>query len=177
MADYSTIARPYAKAAFALAQEQNDLAGWSASLEDLAEVVSAPAVAERLDSPAIEKSQWAEAIIAVAKDLPSSVQNFVRVMADGRRLAAMAEVASQFDALRAEAEQTLDVEVQSATAMADDQQAELAAALKARFNREIKISVTQDPSLIGGAIIRAGDQVIDGSVRTKLEQLASNLAH
>jgi len=177
MTDYAAIARPYAKAVFGLASEQSKLTDWSEQLNALGTAITVPALADRIGDPGISSEQWAEAINSSISEQTGEAKNLVSLLAENHRLAALPEIAVQFDAFKAEAEKTLDVEVTVASDLDAKQQTKIAAALKTRFGREIRISVKQDPAVIGGAVIRADGHVIDGSVKTKLEQLATTLTH
>jgi F-type H+-transporting ATPase subunit delta len=178
MAETTTIARPYAQAAFELARADNALPAWSEMLNLAAAVAHDPQLAALLGSPRISRSQLADLFIAVCgKHLTAQGQNFIRLLADNRRLNVMTEIAALFQVMRAEAEGVLEASMISAQPVTDAQRLLITAALKARLNREITLSVSTDPSLLGGAIIRAGDLVIDGSARGKLAKLAVALNH
>ena len=172
----TTVARPYARAAFELAQAHNALPTWSRMLELLAAVVSDERVVELLDDPRIDYAQKAEQIIAICQsELDELGGNFVKVLAEEGRLEALPEIAAQFDAARADHEKRAQVELISAFPLTEAQQNKLAEALAKRLNREISITTSVDQSLIGGVIVHAGDTVIDGSVRGRLAQLRSAL--
>lgn len=178
MAENITIARPYAQAIFSTAQEQGDLSGWSDMVQFAAAVVSDPEMAALIDSPRFDKGQVAEIIIDVCgKKLNDAGRNMIRVLADNDRLEVLPEVAELYEAQRAAVEGTVVAEVISATALNNAQQKSIAEALKKRLGRDVTLECKTDESLLGGAIIRAGDVVIDGSVVGKLEKLASALAH
>lgn len=178
MAENITIARPYAQAVFSTAQEQGDLVGWSAMLQFAAAVVSDPDMAALIDSPRFDKSQVAGILIDVCGDkLNDTGKNMIRVLAENDRLEVLPEVAELYEAQRAAVEGTIVAEVISATALNDAQQKSIAEALKKRLGRDVTLDCKTDESLLGGAIIRAGDVVIDGSVVGKLEKLATALAH
>ncbi len=178
MAENITIARPYAQAIFATAQEQGDLAGWSAIVQFAATVVSDPEMAALINSPRLEKDQVAELLIDICGDkLTDAGKNMIHVLAENDRLEVLPEIAELYEAERAAVEGTVVAEVISATALNDAQQGKIAAALKSRLGRDVTLECKTDEALLGGAIIRAGDVVIDGSVVGKLEKLASALAH
>ncbi len=176
MSELNTIARPYAQAAFDLAREADELAKWSEML-GFAAVVSADDVMRKaIDSPNLSVTDQADLFIQVCDEqLDDQGRNFVKLLAENRRLTLFPEIAALYEELRADAEGTLEATVISAKPMSDTQQQEMADALKARFNREVVLQVEVDESIVGGAIIRAGDTVIDGSVRGKLEQFAHAL--
>lgn len=173
MADFTTLARPYAKAAFQFAQEQNALGEWSKMIALLASLTSEAKVQQVLASPNLTVQQQAQAIIDVcADDLNESVKNLVSILAENKRLALLAEISSLFDAFKAAAEKTVDVEIVSAVSLDDALTQQLAEALKNKLNRTVNVTSAVDKNLIGGAIIRAGDTVIDRSVRSRLTKLA-----
>ena len=176
MSELNTIARPYAQAAFDLARDASSLAQWSDMLGFAGAVSSDTAMLEAIDSPSLTIDQQSDLFIQVCGDnIDDQGRNFVKLLAENRRLTLFPEIAALFETMRADAEGTLEATVVSAKPMSDAQQQELAAALKTRFNREIVLQVETDEGIIGGAIIRAGDTVIDGSVRGKLEKFAHAL--
>lgn len=176
MAELSTIARPYAKAAFEHAVAAGTLPQWSAMLGLLAAVAEDPAVHRLLESPELTANSKAESLVALCgESLDVKGVNFVRVLAESRRLALLPDILLQFDRLKANLERTVDVAVVAAREMGVDQTEKLAGVLSARLQRDVRISVSVDPSLLGGAVIRAGDTVIDGSVRGRLAKLAEAL--
>lgn len=173
MAELATLARPYAKAAFEVAADANKFADWSIFLGNAATAASEGAVDTLLSDPSQSGSQLAELFIDITGSesfVPG--KNFLSVLAKNKRLALLPVIAEQFEKLKAEKEQSIDVEIITALEISDDTQATLVSALSKKFNRDINISNSVDKELIGGAIIRAGDLVIDGSVRGKLEKLA-----
>lgn len=177
MADYSTLARPYAKAVFALAQEQKGYDDWSAILAGLAQAVSDPAVASMVGHPAIGRGQLGDALVAaLAGKLTPEAGNLVRLLCESDRLKAAPAIASEYERLRAEAESRIDVAITSAAPVAAAQQEKLATAIRGRLNRAVAIAWSTDEALIAGAVIRAGDVVIDGSLRGELERLQTALA-
>lgn len=176
MADYSTLARPYAKAVFELARDAKALPAWSEALGELAKLVTAPQVARLIGHPALTKAQLAGALQqALAGKLSAQAVALVRLLVENGRLAVAPAITEQFEQLRAEAESRVDVEITSATAVAPAQQEQLTAAVKKRLQRDVAIDWKTDPELIGGALIRAGDLVIDGSIRGELDRLQTAL--
>ena len=173
MSELSTLARPYAEAVFRIAQDENDLAGWSSRVATLAAIVSDAQLA-RLDAdPAMAADRVAALVIDVAgADLGERGANFVRVLAENGRLALLPVISEQFDTLKASAEGTLEATITSAHAMTQEQVDELVAGLRAKFNRAVNVQVAVDPELIGGAVITIGDQVIDGSVKGRLQRMS-----
>jgi F-type H+-transporting ATPase subunit delta len=176
MSELATVARPYAQASFALAKETGTLAKWSEMLGFAAAVSSDTAMRETIDNPNLTIEQRAEVFSAVCGDqLDDAGRNLVRLLAENGRLSVLPEIAGQFEKLRAEAEKTLEATVTSAQDLSEAQQQQIAEAIKTRFGREVKLQLETDPSLIGGAIIRAGDTVIDGSLRGRLESFTNAL--
>lgn len=176
MAELITVARPYAKAAFQFADENGALAEWSDMLAFAAAVSTDEAVSSFLNNPKITSAQKAEAFGDLCKDkLNAQGKNFVAMLAQNKRLAALPEIATLFEALKSQKEQSVDVEITSAFALSDEQGKKLAAALKQKLGREVNVTTAEDKALLGGVIIRAGDMVIDGSVRGKLAKLAEKL--
>lgn len=177
MADISTLARPYAKAVFELARDAGKLKDWSAQLAALAAAIADPQLSKLIGNPVLTKAQLA-AIVgeALAKSLNSEGQSLLRLLTENGRLKCAGEIAVQYEALRAEAESRIEVEITSAVAVGADQQAALAAAIKKRLSRDVSVQWKTDESLIAGAVIRADDLVIDGSVRGELDRLQTALA-
>ena len=176
MADKSTIARPYAKAAFEEARDRKRLGPWSEALRTAAAVTGDSRVAELLGNPRVTPNELAALIIGIAgPQLDEQGRNFVRTLADNRRLALLPQVSARFDELKGEAEGVIDVTVTSAAPLDDSQRDKLAAALERRLGRSVRLQCATDPALIGGAVLRAGDLVIDGSLRARLERIAYEL--
>lgn len=178
MADYSTIARPYAKAAFEFAQASNALAVWGDNLAALAQAADNPDLAALLGDPRVTTAKLTELLTGLLGDsLDAAGRNFVALLADNRRLAALPAIAAQFEALRAEAEQRVDVELITAAPAEEAQEQRIAEQLKQRLGKDVRLHSKVDESLLGGAVVRAGDLVIDSSVKGKLERLANEIAH
>jgi F-type H+-transporting ATPase subunit delta len=177
MADKLTVARPYAKAAFAEAKGGKHLGPWSASLRTAAAVVQDPRVQNLLGNPAVSTPELAKLVIDLAgPQLDQQGRNFVQTLAQNRRLAYLPEISTLFDELKDEAEGVIDVTVTSAAPLDNSQRQTLSAALERRLERQIRLHCETDPSLIGGAVLRAGDLIIDGSVRSRLNRIAYELA-
>lgn len=173
MSELSTLARPYAEAVYRLAQSEGDLAGWSARVETLAAIVSDAQVAALIADPAVSSQRVSTLVIDVAgQSLGERGANFVNVLADNDRLTLLPEISAQFETLKAEAEGVIEATITSAQALTQAQIDDLVAGLKARFNRSVTVEVAVDPELIGGAVIAVGDQVIDGSVKGRLERMS-----
>jgi len=177
MAEKATIARPYARAAFEYAQSQGRLAPWSDALAVAATVVSDEAVVGLLNHPRVTPAQLVEIIADIGgARVDASARNFIATLAQYRRLALLPQIAAMYEVLRADVENLADVQVTSAVALDAAQQQRLAAALKKRLNREVRLHCAVDQSLVGGAIVRCGDLVIDGSVKEKLVRLSASVA-
>jgi F-type H+-transporting ATPase subunit delta len=178
VADRATIARPYARAAFAHACEAKDLAAWSKLLGSGAAAVSDPRVERLLSHPLVTGEQLVGLLVDVSKKAAGAEgRNFLMTLAQNRRLGYLPEIAAQFEVLRAEVEGVIDVEVIAAREIAPAQQKRLTAALEKRLGREVRMQVRLDESLVGGAIVRAGDLVIDGSLKGRLARLGSALTN
>jgi F-type H+-transporting ATPase subunit delta len=176
MADRLTIARPYARAAFEEASAKSRLAPWSEVLQVGAQVVKDPRVEQLLGNPRVTPQQLAQLVIDIAgPKLDGEGANFVRTLADNHRLAYLPEISAQFDTLKDQAQGVADVTVTSAAPLDDGHQQRLATALERRLKRKVRLHYATDPQLIGGAILRSGDLVIDGSLRTRLNRIAYEL--
>jgi F-type H+-transporting ATPase subunit delta len=176
MADLSTLARPYAKAVFELARDSRQLKEWSAQLAAVAAAVSDPQLARLIGHPALDRSELAELLgQALAKVLSAEGRALLRLLVENGRLKSAGFIASQYETLRAEAESRVDVEITSAAPVEASQQAALSDAIKKRLSRDVAIEWKTDETLVAGAVIRAGDLVIDGSMRGELERLATAL--
>jgi F-type H+-transporting ATPase subunit delta len=176
MAELSTLARPYAKAAFEYAVEAKDLQGWSDSLTLAASVAQQSAVEELLTSPSVTAAKQAEAVQDICGDeLATACQNFISILSENRRLQLLPQISQQFDVMKANLEKAVDVDVVAAAKLDAAQQKTLSEALSAKLERKVNLQVSLDKSLIGGAVIRAGDTVIDGSIRGRLTKLAESL--
>lgn len=175
MSEFVTVARPYAKAAFDFAVEHQSLDRWQNMLAFAAEVAKNEQMAELL-SGAVAPETLAESFIAICGDqLDDNGQNLIRVMAENGRLKVLPDVLEQFIQLRAALEATVEVDVTSANALSEEQLAKISAAMEKRLSRKVKLNCKIDKSVMAGVIIRAGDMVIDGSVRGRLERLADVL--
>ena len=176
MADKTTIARPYAKAAFEEAKATNQLGAWSDTLQTASTVVQDPNVQKLLGNPSVTHADLAKLVADLAgPQLDGQGRNFVQTVAENRRLAYLPEISNLFDELKDEAEGVIDVTVTSAAPLDSAQQEALSTALARRLKRKIRLQTETDPSLLGGAVLRAGDLVIDGSVRARLDRIAYEL--
>lgn len=172
MAEISTMARPYAKAAFELAVADRTLADWSAMLAGVAGAVRDPQVASAIGHPLIGRGQLAELLVeAFGNRLTPGGQNLLRLLSEYDRLKLVPAIAEQFEHLRAEYESRIDVEITSAAPVDAAQQQALAAAIKQRLARDVQVEWKTDQSLIAGAVVRAGDLVVDGSFAGELERM------
>ncbi len=177
MSQAITTARPYAQAAFEEAQKLSDLKGWSEVLQTLAEAVTFPEIHTLINSPRVAKAQLVTLLGDVLKgQLKPQQLNFVKILAENNRLEVLPEIAAIFEMLKAEAEKSVDVVVDSAFELSAAQQDKIASSLKKRFGREIKLTCKINKQLLGGVVIRAGDKVIDGSATTRLSEMATALA-
>jgi len=177
MADKTTIARPYAKAAFAEARADSMLGAWSDALHTAATVVDDPRVHSLIDDPHVTTEQLAKLVLDIAgANLGEHGRNFVETLAEARRLNCLPEIAALFDIYKDDAEGIADVTVTSAAPLDARQQQSLTVAMTRRLKREVRLHCTTDPELLGGAVLRSGDLVIDGSVRGRLERIANELA-
>jgi F-type H+-transporting ATPase subunit delta len=176
MADKATIARPYARAAFEEASANGGLAAWSDALSAGARAVRDPQLASLLENPKVTKEELAQLLIGVAVGkLGEDGSNFIRTLAENHRLGLLPEISELYDELKNAAEGVADVNVTSAAPLDEAEQDILRTALARRLKREVRLHLQTDPGLIGGAVLRSGDLVIDGSVRGRLESLAHEL--
>jgi len=176
MAEPSTIARPYAEAAFRLADAQGKLAEWSVALANLAAVAADARVRGAVGDPNLPAAKAAGLIISVlAGKLSGEAENFVRVLAENGRLGVVTEIRAHFEALKNEREGTVDAEVYTAFEMDPGQLADLVSRLEKKTGRKVKTRVSVDKSLIGGVKVVIGDKVIDGSARAQLSALENAL--
>ena len=176
MAEKVTLARPYARAAFEAAREHKDFERWSEMLAAAATTVDDERVVKLLSSPRVQLTDLVE-LVAAASGADERGRNFLSTLAQNRRLGVLPEVAALYEELRAEIENIADVHVTSAVQLDEAQRTRLAAALKKRLKREVRLHCAVDAGLIGGAVVRAGDFVIDGSLKARLERLASQIMH
>jgi len=182
MADLSTIARPYARALFDIASAAGNLAGWSDALHAAAAVLGEPAAERFLSNPALDDAQRAAFVETVGQDLPGGAllrtnegKGFLRLLAENDRLTALPEIAAQFDALKAQAENKVKATLVSAAEVDAAVAEQVAQALERKLGRKVELTLAVDPEILGGAVIRAEDMVIDASVRTRLRELANAL--
>ena len=177
MSQAITVARPYAQAAFDEAQKLGDLKSWSDMLHTAAEATTLEDMRAVINSTKVTTSQLSKLMIDVCgSKLKQTEQNFLKLLVENKRLVVLPEILEMYEALRAEAEKSVDVTVTSAFDLNEVQKQKIITALKASLGREIKLNCETDHALLGGVVIRAGDKVIDGSARTRLSELAVALA-
>lgn len=175
MSELTTVARPYAKAAFDFAVEQNAVAKWQDMLVFAGEVAN-NADMHQLMTGAVAAEQLAEIFINVCgEQLDEHGQNFIKVLAENKRLVALPAISELFNALKADYDKEIEVQLTSASALSDKQTAEISASLEKRLARKVKLNCNVDPALVAGFVVKAGDTVIDGSVKSKLNRLADAL--
>jgi F-type H+-transporting ATPase subunit delta len=183
MADNNTIARPYATAAFELAHAAGELTAWSEGLSIAGELLADGQIADYLSNPALNNDKRLEFLTGLFSKAKANVlagsdrkgTNFLKLLLEYGRVNVLPEIAQHFETLRANVENTVDVTVTSATALSGEQQKEIASALQARLGRDVNLETETDETLIGGAVIKAGDIVIDGSLRHRLDSLTTAL--
>jgi len=176
MAEYTTSARPYARAVYTLATEAASIDSWGEALALMAAVAADASMQQIFDEPQLSKAQKGELMLKVIADkLDQQQQNLVRLMAENGRLRALPEVLHQFEIYRAEAEGKVEAVVTSAFALTSEQEQAITETLKSKLGRDVSITTSTDESLIGGVVIKAGDTIIDGSMKSQLESLALTL--
>ena len=177
MAESQTLARPYAEAAYGLAREQGSVAAWADQLSVLVAITTEPQVAELINNPSTPTDVVAGVVNAVGSTVfADSMKRLVETMAANRRLAVIADVKAQFDALRAENDGRVQASVTSAVELSTAQQAELKKALDAKWSADVEGTYHVDSTLVGGAVIKAQDWVIDGSIASQLNKLSAVIA-
>jgi F-type H+-transporting ATPase subunit delta len=176
MAEPSTIARPYAEAAFRLADAQGKLADWSVALANLSAVAADARVQAAVGDPNLSAAKVAGLFISIlAGKLTGEAENFVRVLAENGRLDVLAEIRAQYEVLKNEREGVVEAEVYTAFELTRAQVADLVSRLEKKTGRKVKARVSVDKSLIGGVKVVIGDKVIDGSARAQLGALETAL--
>ena len=175
MSELTTVARPYAKAAFDFAVEKNAVAQWQEMLFFASEVAANESMKNVLSS-AMAAGSLAELFINVCgEQLDENGQNLIKVLAENKRVPALPAILTLFNALKAEYDKEIEVEVTSATELTAKQQADLSSSLEKRLARKVKLHCDVDASLVAGMVIKAGDTVIDGSIKSKLSRLSDAL--
>ena len=181
MANEQSIARPYAKALFEYALAQNTLALWTEWLDALAMLSAEPALRALSKNPSLSPAQLTEIVLAIARELSTApwvveLASLINLLVINKRLRALPAIAAQFKLLREQQEKTLCVEVSSVSPLTGPQQQRLIERLSSRFSRQVTLTQTIDPLLLGGVLIRAHDVVIDGSIQGQLIKLSADLA-
>jgi F-type H+-transporting ATPase subunit delta len=178
MAEKTTVARPYARAVFEIAREEDALAGWSVFLERGSLAVADARIQALIGNPAVTREALAELFIELCGDSAgANGANLIKLLADNGRVAWLPEIAAEYELLRAEEENVVDVQLTSAVELDEAQRDSFAASLRKRLGRDVRLHCDTDAKLLGGAIIRAGDLVIDGSLFGRLERLAGAVTH
>ncbi len=174
MAEAITIARPYANAIFSIANEKGELKVWSELLAVFSQCVEDDELASMIASPSVTDEQMIDLLANVTGETVSDeARQFLMLLSENNRLPILSDIAVIYEQLRAEAEQVMTADVSAAKALTPEQEANISAALKKRTGRDVTLNVEVDDSLLGGAIIRAGDLIIDGSALGKLNRLAN----
>jgi F-type H+-transporting ATPase subunit delta len=178
MAEKATIARPYAKAAFTHAREQGSLPRWSEVLATASAVVTDARVAVLLGNPKVTPEDLVTLLTEICgAGTDTTLRNYFATLAGNRRLGLLPEIAAMFEVMRADIENVADVQVVSAVELNEAQRQRLAGALKKRLRRDVRLHCSVDPTLIGGAVVRSQDLVIDGSLGARLNRLTTELTN
>ena len=172
-----TLARPYARAAFELASSGRSLGEWAKKLAFAAQAAAEPQVRALFGNPRVGPAELASLFLPDGEPADSQFADFIKLLADNHRLHVLPEITALFEQRKREAEKILQVRVRTATPIDANETAKLKDALKRRFGRDIELEQSVDPTVLGGAVIDAGDVVIDGSVRGRLHQLEAALTH
>jgi len=176
MAELATLARPYAVAVFDLAVEANNFDEWSDTLNFLATVVDYPTMVKVIANPQIDKKTLTNIILDICRDhISETGDNFVKILVDNNRLPAIPEIVLQYEQLKAQQQGYLIIEIVSPYPVEPSQLEEIKTVLQKRFGKAVDINITIDKSLLGGWLIRVGDEVIDISLLGRLQQLATEL--
>ncbi len=176
MAELTTIARPYAEAAFALARDQNELPVWSQMLQLMSAVVADPRVAATLDDPKLDATARESLVLSICGErLNAQGRNFLRVLVEADRVTLMPAIQALFETLKDAADGVAKATIETAFPLSDTDLADLTAALARRYGRRIEATVVVEPALIGGARITVGDNVIDATVAEQLRTMAVQL--
>lgn len=177
MSELTTAARPYARAVFEMAKESGTLTEWSESLAFMGDVASDADVAALLEMPKMATQAGADAFIHICDNkLDDKAQNFVRTLAENNRIKLFPEISTMFEVLKDEEEGLIEAVVKTAKQLTKAEEKSISDALKARLGREVKLKVSIDEALLGGAVIQAGDLVIDGSIQGRLKKMTSAMA-
>ena len=176
MAELTTLARPYAKAAFQTARDQEKLAEWADSLSFAAKAASDSDMRTLLGNPNLTEERKAEFLIDLYDgSVSEQFRNFISILSESKRLALLPEINDLYNTYHADIERIVDVEVTAPFELTEEQEQTLSKALSKKLDRKVSLTTKVDPALIGGVVIRAGDTVIDASVRGKIAKLADAL--
>ena len=176
MSESSSIARPYAQAVFDLAKDSDSFALWSENLQKVNEIVSLPQLQALISDPRISKQQVLEIVLEIGEShFDEQTRNFVKILGHYRRLTSVPEITQQFETLRAAHEGVIDAELETAYEVEDAELSNLIESLQKRLGRKVRLTRKLNRNLIGGVVIRAGDWVLDDSIRARLDKLSSSL--
>ncbi|MFZ5557021.1 MAG: F0F1 ATP synthase subunit delta [Pseudomonadota bacterium] len=176
MAELTTIARPYAEAVFKLARDAGALPAWSEMLQLAAAVAGEPKLQELAGNPLVTRKQLADVFLGICGErLNGEARNFIQVLVENDRLVLLPQIREMYEDLRRRHEGVLEVAIESAFPLDDAQRAELVRRLQAKYGRTVSASVTVSPELIGGVRIHVGDEVLDASVRARLDAMQASL--
>lgn len=176
MAELSTVARPYAEAIIKLAVERDAIDAWSGDLMFLTEVMQNANIASLIANPNVDNQTLTKVLLDICSEHSADVKNLLRILVDNKRLSIVPHIAVEYERLKAEQQNILKVDLVSGYEVSPEQQQELQTVLKQRFGKQIQMNIKIDASIIGGWVIRAGDKVIDASVKGRLQQLATELS-
>ena len=178
MSELTTAARPYARAVFEMANDAGSLAEWSESLSFMAAIASNEKVKALLDTPKMAKQAGADAFVKLCDGkLDDNAKHLIEMLAENDRLSLLPEMSVLYETLKDEAEGSVEALVTSAKKLTKTEEEAISKALKKRLGRDVKLKISLDESLLGGAIIRAGDLVIDGSIAGRLNKMTSVMAN
>ena len=176
MSELATIARPYAAAVFKRAKETHATAKWSQSLAFMSAVLKNEDISVVIDNPKVSKQRLSALMLDICQEhVNQENENFLKLLVLNNRLGLLPSIAELFEAYKAEEEGYVEVEVSTAYALSKDAKQDVTTTLEKTLGKKIHMNVTVDKSLIGGFLVRAGDRVIDGSIRGRLQQLAKRL--
>lgn len=175
MIELTTLARPYAKAAFEFARDAMKLSEWSHSLSVASAVIQDRKVVDLMDSPSLNNDQKASALLDICgEEITETAKTFIEILSQNKRLPLLPVISEQFEDLKAQQERFADVTVVSAFDLNDKLKTSLTEKLKSYLSKDVTLTAETDKSLLGGAVIRFGDTVIDGSIKGRLNKLAEN---
>jgi F-type H+-transporting ATPase subunit delta len=175
MTSASTIARPYAKAAFEYAQEQHVEKAWAMTLEDLGKLFGSKEIKALLHHPKLTQIELANMLLEKLNTLDQPIQNFIKILAENARLASLPEISEIYAQYMAQSQKVCQALLISAVKVDSNYIEQIKKALSKKLNQSVELEIEVDESLIGGAVIKAGDLVIDGSIRGQLNRLAQEL--